>query len=39
MRQLDHLPAELAERLNEFGKIRDALKPAEAAGDLIFSVE
>lgn len=39
MRQFDHLPAELTERLNEFGKIRDALEPAEAAGDFIFSEE
>lgn len=39
MRQLDHLAPELAERLYELGEIRDALEPAETAGDLILGVE
>jgi len=39
MRQLDHLASKLAERLDELGEIRDALEPAETAGDLILGME
>jgi len=39
MRQLDHLASELAERLDEFGEIRNAFETSEAAGDFILGVE
>lgn len=39
MRQLDHLSSELAERLDEFGKIRNALETTETAGDFVLGVE
>lgn len=39
MRQLDHLPSELAERFDEFGEIRNAFETSETAGDFILGVE